>query len=56
MADGDEVPWGKVAAVAGGVVSLAIVARGVRGLVRIAFGEARYRASDPDTWLRWVAR
>ena len=37
-------------------VSLALVARGVRGLFRIGFGEARYRANDPDTWLKWVAR
>jgi hypothetical protein len=54
MANTDEVPWGMVAAVAGGVVALAIVVRGVIAVVRIAFGEARYRAGDPDTWLKWV--
>jgi hypothetical protein len=56
MADADEIPWGTLAAVAGGMVALAVVVRGVTAVVRIAFGEARYRASDPDTWLRWVAR
>jgi hypothetical protein len=56
MADADEIPWGTLAAVAGGVVALAVVVRGVTAVVRIALGEARYRASDPDTWLRWVAR
>jgi hypothetical protein len=54
MADTDMVPWGTVAAVAGGLVAVAVVVRGVRGAVRIALGEARFRASDPDTWLKWV--
>jgi hypothetical protein len=54
MADADEVPWAMLAAVAGGVVALAIVVRGVTGIVRIAVGEARYRANDPDAWLKWV--
>ena len=54
MADADEVPWVMLAAVAGGVVALAIVVRGVVAVVRIALGEARYRASDPDAWLKWM--
>jgi hypothetical protein len=54
MADTDEVPWAMVAAVAGGLVAVAVVVRGVTGVVRIALGEARFRASDPDTWLKWV--
>ena len=54
MADTDQVPWGMVAAVAGGLVAVAVVVRGVTGVVRIALGEARFRASDPDTWLKWV--
>jgi hypothetical protein len=54
MTDADEVPWGMLAAVAGGVVALAIVVRGATAVVRIALGEARYRAGDPDTWLKWV--
>ena len=54
MPDADEVPWGMLAAVAGGLVALAIVVRGVTAVVRIAVGEARYRASDPDAWLKWV--
>jgi hypothetical protein len=49
-----EVPWNTVAIVAGGVVAAAIVLRGVVGIVRIALGEARYRARDPDAWLKWV--
>jgi hypothetical protein len=28
--------------------------RGVGAAVRLALGEARFRASDPDTWLKWV--
>jgi hypothetical protein len=54
MADTDEVPWGMLAAVAGGVVALAVVVRGAVAVVRIAVGEARYRASDPDRWFKWV--
>lgn len=54
MADVEEVPWGRLAAVAGGVVALAVVVRGVTAVARIALGEARYRASDPDVWLKWV--
>jgi len=54
MANADEVPWAMLAAVAGGVVALAVVVRGVTAVVRIAMGEARYRASDPDAWLKWV--
>lgn len=54
MADTDAVPWGTVAAVAGGLLAAAVVVRGVVGVARIAFGEARFRASDPDTWLKWV--
>jgi hypothetical protein len=54
MADADEVPWGMLAAVAGGVVVLAVVKLGVTAVVRIALGEARYRANDPETWLKWV--
>jgi hypothetical protein len=54
MADTDEVPWGTVAAVAGGLLAAAIVVRGVVGVARIALGEARFRANDPDTWLKWV--
>jgi hypothetical protein len=27
---------------------------GVGGALRSALGEARFRASDPDTWLKWV--
>jgi hypothetical protein len=54
MADTVEVPWAQLAAVAGGVLALAIVVRGVTAVARIALGEARYRASDPDTWLKWV--
>jgi hypothetical protein len=54
MADAGEVPWVTLAAVAGGLVAVAVVVRGATGVVRIALGEARYRASDPDAWLRWV--
>ena len=54
MADADEVPWGMLAAVAAGAVALAIVVRGAIGVVRIALGEARYRANDPDAWLKWI--
>ena len=54
MADADEVPWGKLAAAAAGLATLAVVVRGAIAVVRIALGEARYRAGDPDTWLKWV--
>ena len=54
MADADEVPWAMLAAVAGGMVALAVVVRGVTAVVRIALGEARYRANDPDAWLKWI--
>ena len=54
MPDTDDIPWATVAAVAGGLVAVAVVVRGVTGVVRIAPGEARFRASDPDTWLKWV--
>src|SRR6188472_1599609 len=54
MPDTDDIPWATVAAVAGGLVAVAVVVRGVTGVVRIALGEARFRASDPDTWLKWV--
>ena len=56
MADVEEGPWGKVAGLAAAALTVALILRGIRGLVRIAFGEARYRANDPDTWLKWVAR
>ncbi|HEY6576131.1 MAG TPA: hypothetical protein VI029_14615 [Mycobacterium sp.] len=49
MADDVEVAWIKLTAVVGGVVALAVVVRGVSAVVRIALGEARYRAGDPDT-------
>jgi len=54
MTDELELPWIKMAAVAGGVLTLAVVARGMVAIGRIAVGEARYRAGDPDTWLKWV--
>ena len=54
MSDTDEVPWAMLAAVAGGVVAVAVVVRGATGVVRIALGEARYRANDPDAWLKWL--
>jgi hypothetical protein len=54
MPDAEEVPWGTLAAVAGGVVALTLVLRGIRGLVRITVGEARYRYSDPDKWFKWI--
>jgi hypothetical protein len=54
MADAVEVPWVQLAAVAGGLVVLAIVVRGVTAVGRVALGEARYRAGDPDVWLKWV--
>ena len=38
MADTDEGPWAMVAAVAGGLVAVAVVVRGVTGVVRIALG------------------
>ena len=56
MVDAPVVPWGKVAAVTGGLVALAVVVRGVTGMVRIALGEARYRANDPDVWLKRLVR
>jgi hypothetical protein len=54
MADTDMVPWGTVAAVAGGLVAVAVVVRVVRDTLPLPLGEARFRASDPDTWLKWV--
>jgi uncharacterized membrane protein len=54
MADTDEVPWAMIAAAAGGLVAVAVVVRGVVGVTRIALGEARFRASDPDTWLKRI--
>jgi len=54
MPDTDDIPWATVAAVAGGLVAVAVVVRGVVGVARIALGEARFRANDPDTWLKWV--
>jgi len=54
MTDDLELPWVKLAAVAGGVLALAVVVRGVTAVARIAWGEASYRAGDPDTWLKWV--
>jgi hypothetical protein len=54
MTETVEVPWVKLTAVVGGVLALAVVVRGVIGVVRIAIGEARYKAGDPDTWTRWL--
>jgi hypothetical protein len=54
MADPVEVPWVQVAVVAGGLLVLAVVVRGVTAVARVALGEARYRARDPDAWLKWV--
>ena len=54
MPDADEVPWGTLAALAGGALALAIVLRVVKSLVRISVGEARYRYSDPDAWFKWI--
>ena len=56
MADTVEIPWGQLAVVGGGLLVLAVVVRGVTAVVRIALGEARYRAGDPDVWLKWVGR
>ncbi len=56
MAAADEVPWGMLAAVAGGVLAFEIVRRGVKSAVRIALGEARYRVDDPDTLLSWILK
>ena len=36
MPDTDDIPWATVAAVAGGLVAVAVVVRGVTGVVRIA--------------------
>ena len=41
-----EVPWGKVAAIAGGVAAVGLTVRGVVGLTRVAFNEVRYRIFD----------
>jgi hypothetical protein len=54
VADADEVPWATVAAVAGGVVAMAVGIRLVVAAVRIAVGEARYQAADPDNWFKWL--
>lgn len=54
MADAVEVPWVQLAAVAGGLIVLAVVVRGVSAVARVAIGEARYRANDPDAWLKWL--
>ena len=54
MADAVEVQWVKVAAVAGGLLTLTIIVRGVSAVARIALGEVRYRANDPDAWLKWL--
>jgi hypothetical protein len=54
MADAEQVPWATLAGVAVGAVALAVVARGALAVVRIAVGEVRYRASDPDAWLKWI--
>ena len=43
-----------LAGVAVGAVALAVVAGGALAVVRIAVGEVRYRASDPDAWLKWI--
>ncbi len=54
MVDEVEVPWGKLAAVACGALVLAGVVRGAYAISRVAVGEVRYRAADPDAWLKWV--
>jgi hypothetical protein len=54
MADTVEVPWVRLAVVGGGLLALGLVVRGVTAVARIALAEARYRAGDPDTWLKWV--
>ena len=45
-----EVPWGKVAAILGGLVALRLTVGGVVGLVRVAYREAKDRLFDAS-WL-----
>jgi hypothetical protein len=54
MADHVEIPWGRFAALAGGVVALTLLARCASTLVRIALDEVDYRIVDPQAWARWL--
>ena len=38
-----EVPWGKMAALAGGVAALGLAFKGAKAVAHVAVGEVRYR-------------
>jgi hypothetical protein len=46
-------PWGKVAAVAGGVAAAGLTFKGGVVLTRVAFGEVRYRLLQGRLPARW---
>ena len=52
MADQVEIAWDRVAAVAVGVVVIALVARGVSAALGVASHELRYQAGDPGAWIK----
>jgi hypothetical protein len=53
MAGAVEVPWGKLAVVAGGALAFTMATRAASGVAGMVLGEVRDRAVDSDAWLQW---
>jgi hypothetical protein len=53
MENTPDVPWGTIAAVVAGLVTLRLAVRGVSALVSMASSEARYRLQSGALPKRW---
>jgi hypothetical protein len=54
MDDVPDVPWGKIAAVAGALLAIRLTIKGVSGLASLASHEARYRMHSGHLPKRWT--